>query len=196
MKKTFKNIVLGAACAAAFGGAAFACHHEDISNNNVVKDARGNQVTDVRGNCIHTKWKDGSDKCNAAPAAEASGFTLNERTIYFSFDSDKLSPEGVYKLNRLLGKLATTSGKWNLTIVGHADKLGDAGYNQALSARRAEAVRKYLTAHGIKANIGSVTAEGKNAPVTEGCEKSDSRAGTIGCLQPDRRVEIKFTPGE
>ena len=193
MNTNLKGILLGAACAATFGSAALACSM-NVDNNNVVRDVRGNQVTDVRGNCVFTKWKDGSDKCNAPKAAHQDGLTLNERTIYFAFDSANLSPESVYKLNRLLGKLEASGKQWNTTIVGHADKLGDAAYNQALSARRANAVRNYLTSHGKKVVISSVSAEGKNAPVTEGCEKAGGHTSTINCLQPDRRVEIRLTP--
>jgi outer membrane protein OmpA-like peptidoglycan-associated protein len=188
MKNIIKTAAMLTVCSFALSAPAMACHHENLDEHNVVRDVRGNVVKDVRGNCVYTKWKDGSDRCTPAPVAD--GLTLNERTIYFGFDSATLTPEGVYKLNRLLGKLAATDKKWNATIIGHADKLGDAGYNQALSARRAEAVRKYLVTHGLKANIGAVTHEGENAPVTTGCEGAPN---AIGCLQPDRRVEIKLT---
>jgi outer membrane protein OmpA-like peptidoglycan-associated protein len=194
MNTNLKSILLGAACAAAFGSAALACNM-NVDNNNVVRDIRGNQVTDVRGNCVFTKWKDGSDKCNTTkPVHHDGGLTLNERTVYFGFDSATLTPESVYKLNRLLGNLEASGKKWNTTIVGHADKMGDASYNQSLSARRANAVRNYLTSHGKKVVISSVSAEGKNDPVTEGCDNAGARASTINCLQPDRRVEIRLTP--
>ncbi len=199
MKTTFKSLILGAVMATSVIGSAYAsCHMGSVDDNNVVNDMRGNQVTDVRGNCVYTKWKDGSNKCGAAAhkdMGDSSGLTLNERTIYFSFDSATLTPEGVYKLNRMLGNLETSGKQWTATIVGHADKMGDAGYNQALSNRRANTVKSYLASHGMKnATVSSLTAQGENFPVTTGCDAAGAKASTINCLQPDRRVEIRLTP--
>jgi outer membrane protein OmpA-like peptidoglycan-associated protein len=49
-----------------------------------------------------------------------------------------------------------------LTIVGHADVRGSRKYNQALSLRRAELVKKYLVSEGIPAAKIQVRAEGKD----------------------------------
>lgn len=184
MFNNLKKISLGLALAATLAVPAFAgC--DCFDNNLVVNDVRGANVKDARGNCVYTKWTNGTNKCN-----EFAGFTLNERTIYFGFDSARLTPEGVYKLNRLLGKIKDSGKVLNATIVGHADQLGDAGYNQALSARRAEAVKNYLAQNGFNGtSVTTVTAEGENAPVTDGC------GGSISCLQPDRRVEIQLSVG-
>lgn len=48
-----------------------------------------------------------------------------------------------------------------LTIVAHADVRGSKKYNQALSERRAEAVKDYLVAHGLSPDIISTRAMGK-----------------------------------
>lgn len=48
-----------------------------------------------------------------------------------------------------------------LTLVAHADVRGSKKYNQALSERRAEAVKGYLEAHGLSANLLSTQAMGK-----------------------------------
>jgi len=37
-----------------------------------------------------------------------------------------------------------------------------------------------------------VSAQGENAPVTKGCGKAGGKGQVISCLQPDRRVEIRF----
>ncbi|HEX2663724.1 MAG TPA: OmpA family protein [Candidatus Acidoferrum sp.] len=48
-----------------------------------------------------------------------------------------------------------------LTLVAHADVRGSKKYNQKLSERRAEAVKAYLEAHGLSADLISTRAEGK-----------------------------------
>ncbi len=48
-----------------------------------------------------------------------------------------------------------------LTLVAHADVRGSKRYNKALSERRAEAVKDYLEAHGLSADLMSTQAKGK-----------------------------------
>jgi outer membrane protein OmpA-like peptidoglycan-associated protein len=73
-------------------------------------------------------------------------------TVYFGFDSARIEPQAAISLNRLAQALVRPglSGK-GFGIFGHTDAAGAAQYNQALSERRAEAVRDYLVASfGIK----------------------------------------------
>jgi outer membrane protein OmpA-like peptidoglycan-associated protein len=195
MHNTIKTLSLSVVLAATLATPALACHNGQ--KHLVVNDVHGGIVRDVRGNCVLTKWTNGTNTCDGEVAAEFAGFTENERTVYFAFNSDKLSAEGIYKLNRLLGKIKESGKVLSATIIGHADQIGDAAYNQTLSARRANAVKNYLAAHGFNdTKVATVTAEGENAPVTEGCEKAGGKAQQINCLQPDRRVEIKFSLAE
>lgn len=195
----FKTLSLSVIAAVCIASSASACWKD----NTVVTDMRASNVTDARGNCVFTKWKEGANKCAAAPAAvkaaapgNAPLATLNERTIYFDFDSAELTATSIYKLNRLLGKIKASGRVLSASIVGHADMMGDPAYNQALSARRATAVKNYLASQGFNnAQVTTVTAEGENAPVTQGCDKAGARAQAINCLQPDRRVEIQLTVG-
>jgi outer membrane protein OmpA-like peptidoglycan-associated protein len=191
MFNTFKKISLGLVLASTLAAPAFANCCGDYSKNQVVNDMHSNRVHDVRGNCVYTKWTNGNNTCNSI--SKTPGFTLNERTIYFGFNSDRLTQESVYKLNRLLGKIKDSGHVMSATIVGHADHIGDAGYNQALSNRRANSVRAYMAKHGFdNTSVTTVTAEGENAPVTTGCDASGSKAATVNCLQPDRRVEVQL----
>jgi OOP family OmpA-OmpF porin len=199
-----KKISLALALAAVLASPAMACMSGN--DNLVVNDVRGHVVRDVRGNCVYTKWTNGDNRCDA-PAARAdaapvasgkdvSGLALSERTIYFGFDSAVLSQESVYKLNKLIAKIKDTgkdTGKMlSASIVGHADQMGDVGYNQSLSARRANAVKNYLVANGLKdAKVASINAVGEQMPVTKGCEAVSGK-NAINCLQPDRRVEVNF----
>jgi len=82
-----------------------------------------------------------------------------------------------------------------LIITGHADRIGSEHYNQALSERRANAVKTYLQQQGIPAQRMSASGKGKSMPdplanTRELC-KSLKGERLIVCLQPDRRVTVE-----
>jgi OOP family OmpA-OmpF porin len=75
-------------------------------------------------------------------------------------------------------------------IVGHADRIGPAQYNQRLSERRAAAVGAYLAAHGVDGSTIAVSGVGSAEPVTGSQCKGVRGKGLIACLQPDRFAEV------
>ncbi len=79
-------------------------------------------------------------------------------------------------------------------ISGHADELGSPQFNQALSEKRAEAVRAYLVSSGIDASRISIVAFGHRLPERT-CEGVKGRAERIACLAPNRRVTVELQPG-
>ena len=65
--------------------------------------------------------------------------------IGFEFDSAKLDTDGVLTLKRLAAALKDPRLQgYRFQIAGHTDAVGSDSYNQALSERRAEAVRDNL----------------------------------------------------
>ena len=72
----------------------------------------------------------------------------------------------------------------HVDIAGHTDRSGPAGVNLAASRRRAEAVKSYLTEHGIPAAAITVSAYGESRPIipTEDGVRE----------MQNRRVEISF----
>src|SRR5260364_105993 len=73
----------------------------------------------------------------------------------FDFDKSVLKPEGRAKLDDLAEKIK-----------------GIDKYNDALSARRAQAVKAYLVRRGIDAKRTYTEAKGKRNPVTTGCNQN------------------------
>src|SRR5215467_2865176 len=86
---------------------------------------------------------------SAAPGS-AQDFVVNVGDrVFFETDSSELTPQAVATLD----KQAQWLGRYNryaFTIEGHADERGTREYNIALGARRAQAVRDYLTARGVE----------------------------------------------
>lgn len=77
----------------------------------------------------------------APPGLSAVSITVN-----FATGSHAISPEAAQALAALGRALASPElTPFRFRIEGHTDTVGDAGLNMALSQRRAEAVRDYLT---------------------------------------------------
>ncbi len=88
---------------------------------------------------------------DAAPEVAAAKVSLDR--IHFEFDSSRLTPEALRILERV-GQALGSSELAGLAFVveGHTDARGEEAYNQALSVRRAQAVKEHLvTRHGIPA---------------------------------------------
>jgi len=72
----------------------------------------------------------------------------------------------------------------DFSIDGHTDSVGPKGSNQALSERRANAVRDYLIANGIDADRLTAVGYGEDNPIAN----NRTRAGR----KENRRVEVKL----
>lgn len=110
------------------------------------------------------------------------------------FDFDKYTIKG--KNNQVLDDVATKIKEHDdvefILVTGHTDKIGTDAYNQKLSERRADAVKKYLASHGIKdVRIKSV-GKGESEPVVD-CTGVKGNKKIIECLAPNRRVVVDAT---
>lgn len=111
----------------------------------------------------------------------------------FDFDKADLRPEGKAMLDDLTRVLQGATYEVILAI-GHADRIGSAKYNQKLSVRRAETVKKYLIDKGIAANRVYAEGKGETQPLTKpGDCRMKNRKALIACLQPDRRVDVEVS---
>lgn len=121
------------------------------------------------------------------PPPRFEKYTLSA-TELFAFDSAELrAPQP--KLDEIASALAANSTVNDVVITGYTDRLGSNRYNQALSERRANAVKNYLTAKGVSANRLNAQGKGEANPVVECSDKN--RQALIKCLEPNRRVEVE-----
>ena len=113
------------------------------------------------------------------PVAEKVTFAAD---VLFDFDKSDIKAEGRSKLDDLAGKMKTI----NLEVViaiGHTDAIGTDAYNQKLSVRRAEAVKKYLSSKGVEGNRIYTEGKGEKQPVAD----NKTREGRA----KNRRVELE-----
>jgi outer membrane protein OmpA-like peptidoglycan-associated protein len=85
------------------------------------------------------------DRARLAKATEGMGQI--DLVVYFAFDSADIQKEAEPVLNVLGEALARDENKGqSFVLAGHTDAKGTADYNQSLSERRAEAVKRYIVA--------------------------------------------------
>lgn len=105
----------------------------------------------------------------AAPAVIApSGAPAAPRQLsyltFFDYDRSAVSPEALAVL-RSAGDNIRRGGVSRITVTGNADSPGTEPYNQALSQRRADAVRAALVREGVPANKIATVARGETQPL-------------------------------
>jgi OmpA-OmpF porin, OOP family len=114
-------------------------------------------------------------------ALQADG-RVTTQGILFDTGSDRLRPESTPTLKEI-GDMLRQHGSLRLRIEGHTDNVGQAAANQALSEKRAAAVRQHLvSSYGIDA--GRLEAVGKGQ--TEPAAGNDTPEGR----QNNRRVVL------
>jgi len=113
-------------------------------------------------------------------------------TELFEFNKATLTPEARSKLDgEVIAKLGDLRSIRYIIVNGHADRLGSPQYNQALSEKRAEAVRAYLVSKGVDASSVETLGFGKTLPV-KSCPDQKDRKSLIECLAPNRRVVVEI----
>lgn len=171
----------------------------DSSTKDDVTDSEGQYIVDSFGHCVRTKWEAGTDKCNphvqevveeARQPSLVDILKVEERTAYFTFDGYKLDNEEEAKLSHLAGLLKEHKIK-RVKIVGYTDVIGNPKYNEKLSLKRANAVKKYIDSLvQLEHSPVELRGLGESNPIVT-CE-SKSKMEAIKCLAPNRRVEVEI----
>ncbi|WP_084196820.1 OmpA family protein [Solimonas soli] len=116
---------------------------------------------------------------------DANGCAVDKNFILkgvkFEFDSDRLTPEAQHILNHVATTLQAYPNV-NVEVEGHTDNIGSDSYNLGLSERRAIAVKKYLTDHGVAAKRMTPVGYGETRPI----DSNETEEGR----ENNRRVEL------
>jgi outer membrane protein OmpA-like peptidoglycan-associated protein len=196
----FVSVALIIAC---FSAPSFAGSAEDATY-----DKHSQAVADSNGKCVRTKWQQDLDPCAPpappaqkpvpvakpapAPAPVIPTVSLEQRTIYFDFDSAVITAESEAKLNQLADIVNSSKAIADVRVHGFTDQFGTDDYNLTLAANRAGAVKMYLDGKSrLNATLAEVRGLGKSSPEAE-CSALKARDAKISCMAKERRVEIEF----
>jgi peptidoglycan-associated lipoprotein len=109
---------------------------------------------------------------------------LANRTIYFEFDSAKLTSESIAILETH-GNFIAGNGEVTVRLEGHADERGSREYNIALGDRRAQSVRRVLLFQGASTDQIDTVSYGEEQPAMSGHNEE--------AWARNRRVELIYT---
>jgi OOP family OmpA-OmpF porin len=101
-------------------------------------------------------------------------------TVEFAVGSAEITPQGKAVLDKIMPGMK--EGDNNIQVEGHTDNTGNADKNLSLSQQRAESVRKYLVAGGVKEANLTAKGFGPNRPIAD----NSTPAGR----QRNRRIEF------
>ncbi len=121
---------------------------------------------------------------DAIAMLEQTEGALASRTIYFEFDSAKLSSESIQILETH-GSFIAGNGTVTVRLEGHADERGSREYNIALGDRRAQSVRRVLLFQGASTDQLDTVSYGEEQPAMSG--------HTEEAWSKNRRVELIYT---
>jgi OmpA-OmpF porin, OOP family len=130
----------------------------------------------------------------AAPMAKpAPKPAVLKSVVLMEFNKSNLDELDRFRLDRdIVEKLSGIGAVKFATVSGHADRLGSASFNQKLSEKRADTVKKYLVSKGMDASKIETFGFGKTNPQAN-CPDQKDRKALILCLEPNRRVEVEVT---
>jgi ompA family protein len=125
-----------------------------------------------------TVFKDGKTSSKKVPAEKTV-----KNNVYFDFDKSDIRSDAKNILNDILDFLLFNQ-HLEMALTGHADDRGSLDYNQALSERRAKAVKDFFVSGGLDPNRIKISGKGESEPAAKG--------NTEEAYQKNRHVEIDF----
>ena len=180
---------------------------DDIAKVNQKADDAGKKADDVDkkvdslGQAVNGRLDNVEKTANDAKTASDKNTTDIEKvsarldnivykkfgSVYFEVDKHELTDEAKASIDAFKAKLTEMKGNYFIYLAGNASSEGGTSYNQALSAKRCDAVKRYLEGVGISQRV-LLLPYGENSWVTDKQKAEDDRA-------KNRRVDI-YLSGE
>jgi peptidoglycan-associated lipoprotein len=106
-----------------------------------------------------------------AKIAEVANGVQFALPVHFAYDDASVRTADVAALERFAAVVQKHFGGAKLTVEGFADPAGAPSYNLALSQRRADAVRNFISGRGIDASLVNAVGYGETRLVNRGAER-------------------------
>jgi outer membrane protein OmpA-like peptidoglycan-associated protein len=120
----------------------------------------------------------------AAACNTAFGTTMAGRTINFSTGGASIGPSNASLLDTLTA-VANACKAHKIEVSGHTDSVGKPENNQALSQKRADAVKTYWTTKGVAAEGLVAMGYGETKPIEPVADETAN--------EKNRRIEFSVT---
>ena len=155
----------------------------------VVRDAQGETLLDQPFAAIKRRaGAISAYKSSASEVEEKFGAALGAQpprpksfTLYFAVGAEALTPESAAELAMIRQEIASRPAS-EVMVIGHTDTVGGLEANDALSLKRAAAVREILIAAGVPAGKIETAGRGEREPLLKTADE---------VAEPkNRRVEI------
>src|SRR5690606_6236451 len=95
--------------------------------------------------------KDASNNAVTAADSERTTMAKYQHTVYFANNSTTIGDQDIIALQQLGNKINNSPHRATVILRGYSSTVGNAAYNEQLSRRRAEAVKKILMQYGLDA---------------------------------------------
>jgi len=139
------------------------------------KDDDNDGVINTKDHCLNTP---------AGKLVETNG-CMKVITLHINFDNDKYDVPSKYtEIFNQVTDVVKEDNNYKISLAGHTDSRGSVAYNQKLSEKRADAVKKALVKLGVDSNIITTKGYGESKPVASN-NTDEGRA-------ENRRVEVSF----
>jgi outer membrane protein OmpA-like peptidoglycan-associated protein len=103
--------------------------------------------------------------------------------LYFLQDTDEYTPASREAFEKVFAEVARRKVA-EVTVIGHTDRIGSVEYNDALSLRRAERVRRDFVDRGIPTHAINTAGRGEREPIVPTADEVSEPL--------NRRVEINI----
>ena len=116
-----------------------------------------------------------------APTPAPTPEKQREFQVFFDFDKSNIT-DAAARVIEAAAEVVKSGGIAHITVTGHTDTVGTAKYNQALSERRASAVKTQLVTDGVSGGEISTVGVGKSGllvPTADGVREPQNRRAVI-----------------
>jgi len=188
MNKTEKGAVIGGAAGAVLGGV-IGSGSGNTAVGAIVGAAVGGTAGAVIGNYMDNQADEIAEEVEGAEVERVGeGIKITfDSGILFAVNKSDLTPNARTNLTNLASILQKYEDT-DILIEGHTDADGTEEYNQALSERRADAVKAFLVNQGVTGVRMTTVGYGEMQPI-------DSNETAAGKTQ-NRRVEVAIMANE
>ncbi len=133
-------------------------------------------MLDLDDYCPNLPGPPGGERAGCPKKNQLVVVTANEirilQQVHFAFNKATILKDS-FKLLDSVAEVLRDNGAMRIEIQGHTDNVGDMAYNMKLSQSRAEAVRKYLTTHGIAADRLTAKGYGATQPIVPNASEAN-----------------------